>query len=56
MQVSISIGTTEFLPTVRVFPLGSVAVHVESDKFLMPNKNVKVFVNKGKVEFEKIEI
>ena len=49
-------GSVQNIEKVNIDDIVKLCENNIGNKFLMPNKNVKVFVNKGKVEFEKIEI
>ena len=49
-------GSVQNIEKVNIDDIVKLCKNNIGNKFLMPNKNVKVFVNKGKVEFEKIEI
>lgn len=49
-------GSVQNIEKVNIDDIVKLCENNIGNKFLMPNKNVKVFVNKGKLEFEKIEI
>ena len=53
--ISKTLGNAKDIEKVHIEDILKLCENNVGNKYLMPNKNIKVLVNKGKVEYEKVQ-